>query len=94
MSPWYYTFQLEKAKNFSTKGRDDKRQVTDTFAVSATGIFLPMQLIYSGETKSVCQMLNFHVTFNENHWSNQLKATEYFQKLIVHYMDQIRENMT
>ena len=30
---------------------DDKRQITVTFAVSCTGKFLPIQLIYAGKTE-------------------------------------------
>ena len=36
---------------------------------------------------------SFHVTFTENHWFYQLKGTEYFEKLIFPYLDQIKENI-
>ena len=42
------------AKRISTsvtiEGSDDKRMITGTFAVTLSGNFLSMQLIYSGKT--------------------------------------------
>ena len=46
-----YTFSSKGSKNISIKGLDDKRQITATFIVSATGYFLPIQLIYQGKSK-------------------------------------------
>ena len=46
-----YTFSFKGAKNISIKGADEKRQITATFAVSCTGEFLPIQLIYAGKTE-------------------------------------------
>ena len=51
VSPGKYTFNMKGAKHVPIKGVDDKRQITATFAVSASGDFLPMQLIYAGKTK-------------------------------------------
>ena len=76
VSPRKYTFNFKGAKNVPIKGVDDKRQITATFAVSATGEFLPMQLIYAGKTKRCLPKIefprSFNVTYTENHWSNQL----------------------
>ena len=47
------------------------KYVTAAFAVSATGNFLPMQLIYIGKTKHVWQMLNFHVVSTLHTLKNQ-----------------------
>ena len=41
-----YTFSSKGSKNVPIKGLDDKRQITATFVVSATGSFLLIQLIY------------------------------------------------
>ena len=67
VSPGKYTFNMKWAKHVPIKGVDDKRQITATFAVSASGHFLPMQLIYAGETKrclpksqSILRKLYFH----------------------------------
>ena len=46
-----YMFSYKGAKNIPIKDMDDKRQITVTFAVSCTGKFLPIQLIYAGKTE-------------------------------------------
>ena len=46
-----YTFNFKGAKNVAIKRVDDKRQIAAPFAISATGEFLSMQLIYPGKTK-------------------------------------------
>ena len=51
VSPAKYTFSSKGSKNVSIKGLDDKRQITATFVVSATGFFRPIQLIYQGKSK-------------------------------------------
>ena len=45
-----YAFNLNDSKAVPIKGVDDKRQITATFTVTASGSFLPLQLIYSGIT--------------------------------------------
>ena len=49
VSPGKYTFSSKAGKHVPIKGVDDKRQIAVTFAVSSTGSFLPIQLIYSGK---------------------------------------------
>ena len=45
VSPGKYTFCLKGSTTVPIKGVDDKRQITATFTVSATGAFPPIQLI-------------------------------------------------
>ena len=56
-----------------------------------------MQLIYTGKTKRCLPNVEFpcnlRVTYTENHWSNQLKATEHFEKVIFPYLNQFKEDM-
>ena len=40
-----YTFDLKGSKTVPIKDVDDKRQITDTFTVAASGSFLPVQLM-------------------------------------------------
>ena len=53
---------------------DDKRHITAAFAVSLTGKFLHIQLIYKGKTKRSLPKFKFPSTFSlsytENQWSN------------------------
>ena len=53
------TLNEKDAKSVPLQGKG-KKQITGTFAVSMTGDFLPMQLIYEGKTGNACQkMLSF-----------------------------------
>ena len=86
VSPGKYTFNAKGANNVPIKGIDDKRQITATFAASAVGEFLPMQLIYAVNTSRCLPIFDFprssNVTYTEKHWSNLLKAVEHFEKVI------------
>ena len=73
------TLHEKGAKSVPLQGKGKKKQITGTFAVSMTGDFLPMQLIYEGKTprclpKDVNFPIDFDVTFTSNHWSNEEKA--------------------
>ena len=85
-----YTFSLKSAKNIPIKGVDEKRQITPTFAVSCTGDFLPIQLIYAGKTERSLPKYSFPssflVTFTENHWSNTKKSVEFFKEIFFPYL--------
>ena len=73
VSPGKYTFCLKGSGTVPIKGVDDKRQITATFTVSATGAFLTIQLIYQGTTKRCLPKFEFpkefDVTFSKNHLS-------------------------
>ena len=97
VSPGKYTFNMKGAKHVPIEGVDNKRRITATLAVSASGGFLPMQLIYAGETKRCLPKFtfprSFHVTYTKNYLSNQVKVTEHFEKVIFPFLDQIKERM-
>ena len=85
-----YTFSSKGSKNVPIKGLDDKRQITATFVVSATGFFLSIQVIYRGKSKRCLPKFtfpsNFHVTFTLNHWSNLEKCEDLFKVVIFPYL--------
>ena len=56
--PGKYTFNSNGAKNVPIKDLDGKRLITATFAISATGEFLPMRLIYLVKQKDVYHTFN------------------------------------
>ena len=60
-------------------------QITGTISVTASGKFLPIQLIYQGKTDWCHPKFNFPkefcVTHTENHWSNERKAIEYVMQI-------------
>ena len=87
-------FQVAPLYTTPIWGVVNKRQITATFSTSATGEFLPMQLIYSGKTKRCLPNFQFPrtflITYTENHWSNQTKAIESFEKVIFTYLEKIK----
>ena len=87
VSPGKCTFDVESVETVSIKGIDDKRQITATFAISMSGEFLPIQVIYEGKTK-ICLpkctfAASFDATFSENHWSNTEKSLNFFNKIVL-----------
>ena len=62
-------------------GVDDKRQITIVICATASGIFLPFQVIYQGKTAACLPRFvfpdNCNVTFTENDLSNKEKTLEY-----------------
>ena len=94
ISPGKYTFNLNDAKTVVIKGIDDKRQITVTFTVIMTRTFLPIQLIYEGETPKCLPRFDFPADFNvtvfDNHWSNTEKSIELFEKVIFPYLKQAK----
>jgi len=97
VSPGKYTFCLKGSKTVPIKGVDDKRQITATFTVSASGAFLPIQLIYQGKTKRCLPKFQFpkefHVTYTKNHWSNFEKCVDLFQRIIFPYLQKKKKEL-
>ena len=95
ITPGKYTFNIKGANNVPVKGIDDKRQITATFAVSAVGVFLPMQLIYTGKTNRCLPNFefphDFNLTYTRNHWSNLEKAVEHFEQVIFPFLQKTKE---
>ena len=65
----------EGSKRAEISRIDDKRQITAVFGGTMAGDFLPPQLIYKGKTPMSLPSVEFpadwHITFTENHWSNE-----------------------
>ena len=95
VSSW--TMQSEGAKKVEIIAKDDKRQITIVLAGSLKGDVLPLQVIYQGKTPrclpSVKFPSNWHITFSENHWSNEDTMHDYVMKIILPYVQQKRESL-
>ena len=84
------------SKTVPIEGLTDKRNITLTFSVTLSGIFLPMQIIYSGKTKA-SQPRNFVfpngfcVTQNEKHWSNEEETLKLIKEIINPYVVRTRK---
>ena len=98
VSPGKYAFSSKGSKNVPIKGLDDKRQIAVTFVVSATGSFLPIQLIYQDKSKKCLPkftfLSNFHVTFTPNHWSNLEKYEDLFKVIIFPYLSAKKKELS
>ena len=81
---------MKGTKNTLTKGTDDK------FAVSCTGEFLPILLIYAGKTEQSLPKYSFppsfSVTFTENHGSNTEKPVEFFKGIAFPYLEDTKKS--
>ena len=85
-------------KSVPIKGLTDKRNITLTFAVTFTGDFLPMQIIYGGKTdrsqpRGVVFPKGFHVTQNEKHWSNETETVNFIEQVIDPYVIDKRKEL-
>ena len=85
------TLHEKGSKSVPLLGKGKKKQITGTFAVSLAGDFLPMQLIYEGKTprclpKDLNFPIDFDVTFTSNHWGNEEKSMQFFEKFIFPYL--------
>ena len=69
--------------------------MTNTFAVSSTGKFLPIQLIYIGtKPRSLPKHdfpVSFSVGFTKNYWSNTDTSIKFFDEIIFPYVQPIKE---
>ena len=94
VSPGKYLFNPKGAKTVPIKDVDDKRQITETFPISMTGSFLPIQLISEGKTRRCLPNYDFpkgfNVTYSPDYWSNTEKSTELFQKVIFPYLKNVK----
>ncbi|XP_063400328.1 uncharacterized protein LOC134684939 [Mytilus trossulus] len=93
-----WTMEKKGTQQISISGLDDKRQITLLLAVSMSGDLLPPQLIYPGKTdrclpKGVDFPSTWDVICTETHWSNEDTMMQFVNKVIVPYVDEIRDSM-
>ena len=95
VSSW--TMAKEGSKRVEIAGIDDKRQITAVFGGTMAGDFLPPQLIYQGKTHKSLPPVTFpsdwHVTFTENHWSNEKTMVDYLEKILFPYLEKKRQEL-
>ena len=85
-------------KSVPIKGLTDKRNITLTFAVTFTGDFLLMQIIYGGKTdcsqpRGVVFPKGSHVTQNEKHWYNETETVNLIEQVINPYVTDKRKEL-
>ena len=92
VSSW--TMAKEGSKRVEIAGINDKRQITAIFANTMSGDFLPPQIIYSGKTTKCLPSITFpddwHVTYTQNHWANEVTTEDYINNILLPYVAQKR----
>ena len=94
--------RMTMAKRNSTDlvlaGAADKRSITATFAVTLSGKFLPMQLIYGGKSNQSLPKYKFPASFslsvNPTHYSNREESIKFLNKIILPYVIKTREQLS
>ena len=85
-----HTVAKQNCKFVSIAGLSDKRIITGTFTITLNGHFVPMQLIYGGETKQSLPRFKFPDGFslscNPKHFSNALESITRINEIIIPYV--------
>lgn len=87
-----WTYEKSGSSSIAVVGAEDKRQITVCIASSLDGELLPPQLIFQGKTHRCLPartpeaiVSHVHLTFSENHWSNQTTMKQYIDEIIMPY---------
>ena len=92
-----WTQEVKGAKRVEIVGTDDKRQITATLTVTASGEMLPAQMIYGGKTPACLPKVDFpkgwHITFTPNHWANKDTMVAYLYNVLLPYVTATRQNL-
>jgi hypothetical protein len=89
-----WTYEEKGAASVAVVGAEDKRQITACVASSLSGELLPLQLIFQGKTPrslppatAASIASGAHLTFSDNHWSNQTTMQQYIEKIILPFAE-------
>ena len=92
-----YTMNKKGESNVPILGTADYRQITGTFAITLSGRFLPIQLIYQGKTDRCHPTYNFpkefHITHTPNHWANERTRIDLINRIKLPYVKQTRTEL-
>ena len=92
-----WTQQVKGTKRVEIASTDDKRQITATLTVTASGEMLPAQIIYVGKTPACLPSVEFHkawhITFTPNYWANEDTMAAYIYNILLPYITSTRKNL-
>ena len=92
-----HTVAKQNCKFVSIAGLSDKRIITGTFTITLNGHFVPMQLIYGGETKQSLPRFKFPDGFslscNPKHFSNAMESIKLINEIIIPYVQSQRKEL-
>jgi len=95
VSDW--TFEQKGAKRVEIAGLGDKRQITVLMSCAMDGKLLPTQVVYAGKTPACLPKIkypeNWHLTYSENHWSNEHTMMGYLHNILIPYVKVTRLNL-
>ena len=78
-------------------GSDDKREITAVLAATATGKYLPPQLLYKGTTNRCHPVVTFppgwDIWHSSNHWSNEDTMKRYLDTIMIPYVSDQRKRL-
>ena len=82
-----HTLHFKGGKSVPPVGKGKSKQITGTFSCTKSGIFLPMQVIYQGQTNRYHSTgiefpEGFNFTHKKNHWNNEDKVIEHLESII------------
>ena len=91
-----WTMEQQGSKRVEIIGANDKRMITAVFCGSLAGNFLPLQIIYGGKTERCHPRFQFpddwDITHSPKHWSNESTMIEYFQNIVIPYVENSRKS--
>ena len=91
-----WTMDQQGVKRVEIGGAGDKQLITAVFCGSLVGDFLPVQVIYQGKTVRCHPQFEFppewDITHSPKHWSNESTMIQYIEKIIVLYVNSVRES--
>ena len=82
------TMDKKGVKKVAVTGADDKRQITATIAVSATGEILDPHLVFTGKTPRCLPKKapkGWYLTYSPTHWSNGELFLAYVKKTLIQW---------
>ena len=92
-----WTQEVKGTKRVEIAGTDNKRQITATLTVTASGEMLPAQIIYGGKTPACLPSVEFpkgwHITFTPNHWANEDTMVAYIYNILLPYVTSPHKNL-
>ena len=92
------TMARQGSQSVPIKGLTDKRNITLTFSVTLSGLFLPIQVIYGGKTtasqpRGFTFPKEFCISQNPKHWSNEAETFKLIDLILNPYIINTRSKL-
>ena len=92
------TMAEQGTAHIPARGGDDKRAIAVTVIQSLSSKMLPFQIIYTGKKerclpKNATDKKNFLFSYNETHWSNEVKTLTSIGKIIAPYLENVKKEL-